>query len=335
MVLRQLVRCVLPLQVPYRAAVGMRNKAFDWGWKSAYRADVPVVSIGNLTTGGTGKTPTTLFFAQHFSLDRRVAILSRGYKSQAEKGEHPLLVAAYHTAEEVGDEPLLLARSLPQVQVWVHPNRVASAQRAIENGAQLLILDDGFQHRHLHRDEDWVIVDASSPFGVGGCLPWGSLRESPSALKRATRVLIRAESQQAFHETAQQVARYCDAPTEWLRFHVREPLDMHGQPVNLNGHKIAAFCGIAHPQQFRSSLEALGARLCTFTSYRDHRGPDDAQLVQMAQAARSQGARYLVCTDKDWVRFASVPPLSIPLVRLGLEAEASSALTCKLGPNRA
>ena len=170
-------RCGLRLaSVPYGWAVAVRNGLFDRGWKSIERAGVPVVSVGNLTVGGTGKTPCVEYIASRLrQWDRRVAILSRGYGS--EHGPN--------------DEALVLEENLPDVPHLQGPDRVALARIAIEElESEVLVLDDGFQHRRLARDLDVVLIDATQPWGFGYLLPRGLLRESPRGLRRAGAVVL-------------------------------------------------------------------------------------------------------------------------------------------------
>ena len=161
---------------PYAAGVWIRNRFFDWGWKKSHRATVPVISIGNLTLGGTGKTPcveyVARFFRQH---DVQVAILSRGYGGDGGRN----------------DEAMLLEENLPDVPHLQGPDRVQLAGTAVEElESELLVLDDGFQHRRLRRDLDVVLVDATNPWGYGYLFPRGSLREPVSSLRRASVVMI-------------------------------------------------------------------------------------------------------------------------------------------------
>ena len=166
--------------VPYGTAVRLRNRLFDAGWKARHRAAVPVVSVGNLTLGGTGKTPCVEYLAR-FYRDRgfRVAILSRGYGGGDAAGTGP------------NDEALVLEENLPDVPHLQGADRVALAGVAVEElEADLLILDDGFQHRRLARDLDVVLLDATDPFGQGRLFPRGLLREPASSLRRADAVLV-------------------------------------------------------------------------------------------------------------------------------------------------
>ena len=161
---------------PYRVAVALRNRMFDWRLRSTHQSAVPVISLGNLTTGGTGKTPFVAYLTRWFQEQGvNVALLSRGYRA---------------LPGEVNDEKLLLDRLCRGVPHYQNPNRSASAEQAVAEGAQLLILDDGFQHRKLVRNLDIVLIDALNPWGYGSLLPRGLLREPKSALRRADFVIL-------------------------------------------------------------------------------------------------------------------------------------------------
>lgn len=269
------------LAAPYRLIIALRNWGYDRGILPTIKTDALVVSVGNIEAGGTGKTPFTIALAG--ALKRRghsVAIVTRGYKGRL-KG--PVRVSLSHSAAEVGDEPLLMARStgLPVIK---SPDRVAGADYARRNlGADLVVLDDGFQHRRIHRDYDICLV--SRDLGKAHLLPCGHLREPVSALARADRVIYTK-----------------DAPgTVW-----RASLVMDGM-VNRQGArvqtpvagKVLAFCGIARPEPFFESLRTSGADIDTMT-FRDHHAYTRADIERIK--TRAHGRDLIITTEKDLVR---------------------------------
>lgn len=292
----------------------MRHFAYDRNFLSVHSVPVPVISIGNLLAGGTGKTPLTLFFARRFSSVVQVAILLRGYKSQAiergaaprafcwEKGERPL-------PEEVGDEAILLAKNCPQSWVIVGKDRLQSAQLASDLGAQLILLDDGMQHRRLHRDFEWVVIDAARP--LDHFLPLGRLREIPERLQVADCLLFTRCEEQALYERAREkIAPYSSAPHLLFRTSVQKPRSLLGQtPLPL---KVALFCAIGFPDSF---FQLVAGKLKREVVYRevlpDHAYFSLAFLKRFARKSKQRGARALLCTEKDWVKLPS--PLSLPL----------------------
>src|SRR5262249_45410270 len=234
------------LSLGYRLGVAMRNKAFDRGWLAIHKAAVPVVSVGNLTLGGTGKTPCVEYVARFYrQLDLRVAILSRGYGS----------------GQGRNDEALLLEEALPDVPHLQGPDRVALARAAVEElESEVLVLDDGFQHRRLARDLDLVLLDATCPWGHGALLPRGLLREPASALRRAHAVLLTRCDQvgpEARQAIRSRVARLAPGVPVLESVHRPEGLVNGGATADLDllrQRPVAAFCGIGNPEAFRRTL---------------------------------------------------------------------------------
>lgn len=275
------------------------------------RLEVPVISIGNIVVGGTGKTPFTLWLARYLQ-DRGYvpAILSRGYGRSSTKvarvpsqGETSLQVPVF------GDEPVLMARKAGSVPVWVGRKRWESGKAAVESsGANLLLLDDGFQHLALERDLDFVLMDSQNPFGNGSLLPLGPLREPLEHLERAGAfVLTRAENPSKTLKTKIMIQkRFPDKPV----FSCRHRLA--GFRVGLDGPKIAlkslkgqaavAFAGIARPEDFFKSLRSLGIDLPVCFHFPDHHPYGIADFELILKRARAEKARFLITTEKDMVR---------------------------------
>jgi len=283
------------LALPYRLIVCWRNYRFDIG-KSVTRVDVPVISIGNLTTGGTGKTPMVGYVARWLrDCGIRVTLLSRGYK--AEQGGQ-------------NDEALELERRLPDVPHLQNPSRITSAKTAIEEfAAQILLLDDGFQHRFLARDLDIVLIDATCPFGYDRLLPAGLLREPLSSLKRAGLVMI-TRTDQVTPETVQRIREKIQRHnrevaiiefahhTEGLENFSGDRLDVHG----LVGLPVLAFSGIGNPAAFRSLLRQQGVEIAEYLEFEDHHHYDRKDIQQLIAKAEEVSASAIVCTMKDLVK---------------------------------
>jgi len=273
-----------------------RNRAFDLGLKSVRRAPVPVISVGNITTGGTGKTPFVAFLANWFH-DKgiRVALLSRGYRS---------------LAGSENDEKRLLDRLCPGIIHLQNPDRAASAERACrEHGAELLILDDGFQHRHLARDLNIVLIDASNPFGYGHLLPRGLLREPLSALRRADLIVLTRADQcppvEKFRIAAALNSVRATADRLEAAFRPQclvNTADERAKLSSLDGQPVAGFCGIGNPDAFRETLTGIGAAVASFTPFPDHHPYRAVDLERLGrQAARADVAAVLT-TQKDLVK---------------------------------
>lgn len=309
--------------VPYGWIVGRRNAGFDSGRREIRRVSAPVISVGNLTVGGTGKTPLVAWLAQMLTAEgRRVALVSRGYGAAS--------------AGEPNDEARELADRLPDVPHVQNRDRVAAARVALdEHHADVLVLDDAFQHRRLHRDLDIVLLDALDPFGGEHLLPRGLLREPMTSLRRADVVvltrsdLVEPTRREAIHETA---ARFAPQAL-WVEAMVRptallwrgndddERSLIQRLPLEtLSGRRVAAFCALGNPAGFRRTLEGAGLQVAAFREFPDHHRYSDADLRQLDEwAAAQRDVEAVICTHKDWVKFdrKSIGPL--PVYALSIE----------------
>ncbi|MBN2475010.1 MAG: tetraacyldisaccharide 4'-kinase [Pirellulales bacterium] len=283
-------------EVPYTWAVRWRNRRYDTGAAEIRRVQVPVISVGNLTLGGTGKTPMVEWLARWFrGQDTRVTVISRGYKAEA---------------GAQNDEALELEQKLPDVPHLQNPDRVAAAEVAVEElQCELILLDDAFQHRRMGRDLDIVLIDALEPFGFGHVFPRGTLREPIGGLRRADAVaLSRADMLEPSQreEIWQVVRRYspgaaCLEVTHAARALVcasgREtPLD------SLADGPIAAFCGIGNPAGFRHTLRQGNYQVEDFREFPDHHNYNRADVESLASWANRLDVDAVVCTYKDLVK---------------------------------
>jgi tetraacyldisaccharide 4'-kinase len=326
------------LSFPYGAAVAARNRLYDKGILRQERLPCPVISVGNLTVGGTGKTPTAIFLANLLGgKGRRPAVLSRGYGGRATA---PVNVVSDGNRilmgwREAGDEPVLIAGAAPGVPVLTGPRRLLTGRAAIEKfGADVLILDDAFQHRELQRDFDIVLIDAARPFGNGHLLPRGELREPPAALRRA-HLLIRTGAEE---DPAEPLRRASDLPT-FRGIHrprgIVEAATGRLLPVaSLQGQKVCAFAGIGSPEAFRRSLAALGAEVVSFRTFPDHHPYSSADLDDLRRFAAESNVDRIVTTEKDGVRLADFPDFfkNTSLLRIGMEIAPPDAFAALIFP---
>lgn len=291
----------LLLRIPacaYSLVVRLRNLFYDTGLFKARRAGAAVISIGNITAGGAGKTPLVIWLCNRLSRSHECAILTRGYKTR----QGPLL-----------DEPAILAESCPDARVVVNPDRVAGAAEAVGFGAEVLIMDDGFQHRRLARDLDIVAIDATMPFGYGRILPAGLLREPVTALKRADAVVITRSDQVANAELAkiEKTIRHIKADITIARS-IHAPLCAIASDANeisiekLKGKKVFAFCGIGNPDAFLNTLRNLGANVLGSKIFDDHHHYTDACLAEISEQAERLDADLAMTTQKDWTNLAPI-----------------------------
>lgn len=295
---------------PYRLGVWWRNRGYDRG-RGVHRAGVPVVSVGNLTLGGTGKTPCVEYAAGFFR-DRglRTAVLSRGYGADAGPN----------------DEALLLEENMPDVPHLQDADRVAAAGRAVEElESEVLVLDDGFQHRRLHRDLDIVLIDATLPPWRDRMFPRGTLREPMSSLRRAGAILLtRCDQAPDAEATRERLTReFAGVPVATGE---HRPVELLGgeapQPVeSLRGRVVAGFAGIGSPPAFRRTLEALGAAVADFRAYPDHHPYSRVDVDDLrAWAAALPADAVVATTQKDWVKLRLPDLAGRPLraVRVGI-----------------
>jgi tetraacyldisaccharide 4'-kinase len=294
----------------YRSFVTLRHIAYDKKWCKSYEAPVPVVSIGNIVAGGVGKTPLVRKLAEALSRKRKVAILTRGFRGKVEKsdktllwkGENPLIC---------GDEPFWLGSKLPHVAVWIGKDRSRSAVHAAFHGAEILILDDGMQHRKLARNADIVVMDVEDLWGGGHFLPRGYLRDLPARLQQARLiVLMQAKNQEALECAQQALEPYTKAPLVGMSLQVT---------ADLKDKKVGLFCAIGRPERFLRTVHELGARVKAEMYGLDHRFFTQEHLEEFSRRAEKQGAELLVCTEKDSVKLPSHLQLSLPLFPLPAE----------------
>lgn len=301
-------------RIPYGMAVWTRNRLLDRNILKVTPAQVPVVSVGNLTLGGTGKTPCVEYIARHFrERGEQVVILSRGYGSETGRN----------------DEAMVLEDNLPDVPHLQGADRVALAQTAVDElDCDILVLDDGFQHRRLARQLDIVLLDATQPVERQYLFPRGTLREPARELHRAD-VLILTRCDQVANETRKQLLsywrkRYPKKTLAVTRHGPRELIRTDEHPADvgeLQGRTVGAFCGIGNPAAFRQTLESLGATVGAFRSYPDHHAYTRNDVDDLNRWAETLPANtWVMTTQKDWVKLRMAELGGKPLfaLRIGL-----------------
>ncbi|MBN2645349.1 MAG: tetraacyldisaccharide 4'-kinase [Desulfuromonadaceae bacterium] len=315
---RLLLGLLWPLGWLYGWVGWTRARCYATGFLPSQRFPRPVISVGNLAVGGTGKTPVvdylcTLLIAQGL----RVAVVSRGYGAQylnrdtvriVSAGKGPLL-----SAREAGDEPFLLAQRQPQTVVVIAPRRAEGIRRVLERfSVDVIVLDDGFQHLAVQRDLDLVLLDARCPFGNGSVLPAGLLRERRSALQRADLLLLTRWSEGLpVPECGRPVVRVAQVLDDAI-------VDLVGQTATLSqcrSGRAVAFAGIAQPEDFFHALREQGIELISTLCFADHSDYDEQRLQQIRDCCA--GADFLLTTQKDAVKLRA-DQLPIPCYQVGL-----------------
>ncbi len=330
---RLLLALLIPPSLIYSLLQRLRVILYRTGVLKSRRLPVPVLSIGNLTVGGTGKTPVTAHIAR-FLLSRgyRVAVLSRGYGGSLEG--HTVVVSDGATimlqSEQCGDEPFLLASTIPGLMVVIGSDRHAAGMLAMEQLApDVFLLDDGFQHIRLQRDLDILLVDYSRPFGNGWTLPAGLLREPSSAGRRAgliiqTRCPI-SNSPLPAQLTKKPCCRSRHELTDAIPLSSGDSLSF----ADLRDKSVLAFAGIAEPRLFFEDLRRKGLTLVETIAFPDHAGYSEQHLTTIMSSMKSSGAQYCITTEKDGVKLAKAPPelaQRILLARLALVLDNPEAL---------
>jgi tetraacyldisaccharide 4'-kinase len=309
---RLLLNLLKPLSIPYAQALRLRAAAYAAGMFRSFRLAKPVVSVGNLTVGGTGKTPMVAYLARWFmARGKRVAVLSRGYGG-SRQGELSIVSdggTILLTAGEAGDEPFLLACSVPGLCVVIGADRYRAGLLALERLApDIFILDDGFQHIRLRRDLNLLLLDGCKPFGNGRTLPAGSLREPLSAVERADMVIYtRCERGKPLPVTGKPSCAAFHRLTGALPLPGGGALPFHA----LTPLRGAAFAGIADPAAFFESLEREGVNPVATLPFPDHCRYEEADIAALLRVKEASRADFMITTGKDAVK------LSPYLERLG------------------
>jgi len=328
--------------VGYGVALKIRQKCFQQAWRKPRKLTCKVISIGNLTAGGTGKTPTTLRVARIVrQMGYHAVIISRGYKGTAEAAGG--IVSDGQTmlmkVRAAGDEPFMMAQQLKDIPVVIGKNRFATGLRSVQKfEPDVIILDDAFQHRQLARDIDIVLLDARHPFGNGYLLPRGPLRESPSALARGDAFVMMQSNSGPSKPAAAEAAQIKSLAGEKPVFQavripqIRDIVTCHAKADKprdqaallscskvLRDQKVYAFCGLASNTGFRRTLEGFGCQIIGFAEFADHHWYSQREIKTIFNAAQVAHADMVVTTDKDYVRMSRWGKGEVDLVVMGLE----------------
>ncbi len=311
----------------YAAIIALRNLAYSKGWLKVHTAGAAVISVGNITVGGTGKTPLVIWLVKQITENLKLktknygcAVLTRGYKTTQN---------LKLKTQNYMDEPAILAEACPQAKVIINPDRVAGAGEAVSKfKANALIMDDGFQHRRLARDLDIVTIDAMRPLGYGKMLPAGLLREPVAALKRADAVVITRCDQVGEDELAkiEKKLRLLN-PDMIIARSIHRPVcakSIDGSQISideLKDKRALAFCGIGNPDAFFNTVNGLGCDIVSSKIYDDHHQYTDDCLAGIYEQAGHLKADLILTTQKDWAKITRLAPVKkdIPLAYLAIE----------------
>lgn len=287
----------------FRAAIALRHFAYDQFLKPT-QLSIPVISVGNVVVGGTGKTPAVRYLAEFFSQKKKVAILSRGYKRKSKK---TVLVKEGMSSEISGDEPLWLANKVPDAHVIVGADRVVSAKVAEALKAELILLDDGMQHRRIGRDIEIVTMHVDDLWGGGFYLPHGLLRDNPKRLRFADLILLQGiEKEEDYEKVRAVLKKITEAPITVMQSQIENGSEFASQ-------KVGSFCAIAKPKRFEKTLHSLGCTIIEQREKPDHEPFSADELQRLANLSYDKGAHCLVCTEKDAVKLPQTLSTRIPI----------------------
>ena len=327
------------LSAVYGGAMALRSDLYRWGVIRSRKLPCPVVSVGNLTVGGTGKTPMIAFLAGRLRASGlRPAVVSRGYGGSMERcgaivsdGRRLLL-----PPDAAGDEPWMLARRLPEVPVVVGQDRYRAGRLANDAfSPDLVLLDDGFQHLRLRRDLNLLLLDGAAPLGNGRIFPRGILREPPGAAARADAVIFTrfCAGVAPDADTLRWVARGLPCfravhipRLRWILAPGKTPADAEAKPGHdaIAGLRVFAFSGIAGNEAFFSSIRQLGGRTAACRGFPDHHRYRRQERTALEKAATRAGADLMATTEKDFARLGGANPFGQPLAVLGVDLDLVS-----------
>ncbi len=313
-----------PFSPLYSGLMVARQTLYQKNFFKRHKVSVPVISVGNLTLGGTGKTPMVIYLARLLN-QKKIAVVSRGYRGKARGAVN--VVSDGHKvlldANQAGDEPNLMASSLPGVAVLTGSKRINPARYGVEQlGAELVILDDGFQHMSLQRDVDIVLFRVDTFMGNNRVFPGGDMREPLAALRRANCFVLTCvdDVNKAKADAIQQALekKFPATPVFQASYEAVGLVPANGDVVPVGSFSCGAFCGLASPHHFRKSLEQIGLDVVFFKGFADHHLYSKKELQRVAKLAQQAGATALVTTEKDMVKLAAAQ-INLPLYALRME----------------
>ena len=338
--IRALLALLYAFSCLFRFVVAIRYWFYDLGILRRFPLGCQVISIGNVTAGGTGKTPVTEKFARELTASgRKVAILSRGYRRKeapwwkrafTQVIEPPLVVSdgrqVLLDSETGGDEPYMLARNLPGVVVLVDKDRVKSGRYAIRKfGCDVLVLDDGFQYRRLRHTHEIVLVDSTNPFSNGHLLPRGTLREPAAHIRRADFIFITKSNGDTEILRAKikklnpkaEITECRHSPRYFKNAYSTDEIPLEA----VRGRKVVALSGIASPQSFENSIQKMGASILARERFSDHYRYRPQEILDIVNNADELGADYILTTEKDAVRLPHLESPKVPVYYMRMEIE--------------
>lgn len=327
----------IAISCPYRLIINFRNWLYDKEIIASVKLPCPVISVGNITVGGTGKTPCVIMLARMLQTHGfKPAIISRGYGGKNPKpvnivsdGENILL-----DSKTAGDEPFLMAQSLKRIPIIIGPQRIKTGKVAISQfGVNVLICDDAMQHRKIFRDIDLVLLDSQNPLGNGHLLPRGALREPIAGLKRASALMItRTDEAVEANYNNSKLSQLVKCPIFTSIHKVQDLIKGDYSEIwpisKLSGKKVCVFCGVANPDSFKKSLLGARAHILSWNTFPDHHNYSLDELDVIRNKFKNDDADIIITTQKDGMRLQNFPEFlsMIYLLRIEMEVTPSREL---------
>ena len=324
---------LLPISYAYSTIAEIRNFLYKKHYIKTYTPTVKTISVGNLTTGGTGKTPLTAALANNLTAKGyKVAILSRGYGSKLNSKNINIISdgkTIFYNAQNGGDEPVWLAQNCPNTMVLTSANRIQLAQKAEELGCNMLILDDGFQHQKLERNINIAVIDSEKQFGNKKVLPAGPLRESVKNLKRANKIVIVCKNNKhSSNNLIETIKQYNpNAEISFCKIKAQSTYNIQNNTEeNIADKRIFAFSAIGQPEQFYNLLRLNKANVIKTISFPDHHSYQSEDINKILSEANEINADLIITTEKDAVKIKQLTDKAIYALKLGIDWDAENIL---------
>lgn len=296
----------------FRAYMALYHFCYRYRIFPVHKSSLPVISIGNITAGGSGKTLFTCFLVSKLS-DSRCAISLQGYRSILGKRRNAKRVSLDMSAKYCGDEALLIAKQFQASAIFSGRDRIKAARLAKEWRADCLILDDGLQHYKIHRDIHIIMMRSDDLFGQNAFLPRGYLRQHPKNLKKADLIVLHESDRRNFHQQVGQIRAYSSAPIIGTEVSISKIIDYHTQEeIPISTEKVGIFCGIGNPNSFIRTVKSFGYEIIREFCIADHEQWQATLLGEFALFCKSRGAVQLLCTEKDAARLSNIK-LELPI----------------------
>jgi tetraacyldisaccharide 4'-kinase len=304
------------LSLFYSLIIFFKNLLYDLKIFKGKKVKCKVISIGNIDCGGVGKSPFTIYLASKFISNKKIAIVTRGYKSKYENKSLYISKNSNFDVFEIGDEPFLFKNHIKDISIFIGKNKLLSAKKASDLNYDMILIDDGFQYRKLKKDLEIVILDANKPFYKNKCLPRGLLRESPKGLKRADFIIINNANKEE-EKLENEIKKYTNSPIIYTKVFPNRFLDFSKKIVNINQKaKVAVFCGIANPSNFFKTINEMNLDIVNQLELLDHEVISHKKLDEFIFQSLEKKAQYIITTEKDFVKLSPLAKTALPIVYL-------------------